>query len=169
MLLRPQDEEMFRELNDELRVQLDVGPRVIEASGIDGDQLRELLLDPPDDIVLVKALEAWSDSAFRSLDINRSKLERPGFVILWIARSGAERLLRYAPNLASWIGGSAFDIDPDLGLMTDEERRTRLAEMSRHYKLNDEDVIRMAQSGKLPSAPHFTEWLILLGRSDLAR
>ena len=35
--------------------------------------------------------------------------------------------------------------------------------------LMDEEVIERATNGDLPAEPHFAEWLVLLGRSELVK
>jgi hypothetical protein len=51
--------------------------------------------------------------------------------------------------------------------MTEEERQRRLADLAAHYKLDNEQVIRLAEARTLPPDPEFVEWLVLLGRGDL--
>ncbi len=51
--------------------------------------------------------------------------------------------------------------------MTDLERAERIAEFEAHFQMTSADVIERAQSGTLPTEPHFVEWLVLLDRGDL--
>ncbi len=169
LLKADQDAESFvEEFSDELEVQTASRPRVIAAGDLSVDQFLKALHRPADDVVLITGFEKWRGEAMRALDINRNRAERPGFVVFWLLRSGAERLLRNAPNIWSWIGGCVFAVEPDPGLMSEKERQKRLAALSRHYHLNNEKVVQMAQDGTLPADPEFTEWLILMGRPDLA-
>lgn len=160
---------LLRDLQDEFAVQLGEKLRILDAKGVSVTDLRDALQAPGDDIVLVHGLEEWNDSAMEALDISRSAFERSGFVILWLPMAGLVRLYQKAPNVKSWIGASAFLIGPDSGLMSEDERRTRLSELHEYYSLTDEEVIRQAEGGSLPADPEFVEWLILLGRPDLAR
>ena len=150
-------------------VQLKAEPRLVDAAGTTLASFRDLLHQPGGDVVVVRGLEAWNDAALAALDINRSAVERPGFVILWLARAHLDRFFRSAPNLASWIGGTIFQVGTDRGWMTEEHRRARLTELSSHYHLKPEDVIQMAANRSLPPDAAFVEWLVLLGREDLVK
>lgn len=154
-------------LREELETQLNVSLRVIEAAGRSREELVQKLRDPPDDVVLIRGLELWSDGEFESLDVMRSALARPGVVLLWARLNGLVRLFQRAPNLRSWIGGNVYGIDEDRGFMTSQERRVRLEALSQHFGLRDEEVVERAKSKSLPPDPEFVEWLILLGRADL--
>ena len=143
--------------------------RVIDVSRKSVSELCHLLHQPSHDGLLIQGLENWSDEQFQSLDIRRSSLSRQGFVVLWLTIDGVRRLFENAPNIRSWVGGSQFRAAPDPGWMSEEERRARLAALSDHYKLSDSDVIRMAETGTLPSDPEFAEWLVLLGRGELVQ
>ena len=169
VLIKPsKDTAVFEEeLREELDVQSGTPLRIIQARGENVDGLVSSLRNPNIDVVLLKGLEEWSDNALKTLDIRRSALNRPGLVILWLSPQGLARLFQQAPNIRSWIGGTGFPVDADLGFMTEEDRRERLLQLSSEYGLKDDQVISMAKSGKLPPDPHFAEWLILLGRAEL--
>ena len=154
-------------LRGELQAQLGVPMRVIESAGHSVEDLVQMLREPPDDIVLVKGLDLWSDGEFESLDVMRSALARPGIVLLWARLSGLVRLFQRAPNLRSWIGGNVVRIEEDRGFMTSDEVRLRLETLSKHFGLTDEQVVAQAKDKSLPPDPEFAEWLILLGRADL--
>jgi hypothetical protein len=141
--------------------------RVLDA--LDLTKLIELLRQPPDDVVLIRGLENWSDSQLEGLDVARGALTRPGIAILWLPLRGLARLFLRAPNIRSWIGGALFGIDADRGLVSDEERHEQLESLRRHYRLSDDEVVAQAESGSLPPDPEFVEWLILMGRPDLVR
>lgn len=169
VLIRPDTgtENDLDPLLEELQTQLGVPLRVIEAAGRSVENLLQMLRDPPDDVVLVKGLDLWSEGEFKSLDVMRSALGRPGVVLLWMRLSGLVRLFQRAPNLRSWIGGNVSRVDEDRGFMTSEERRVRLETLSQHFGLTDEEVVARAEKKSLPPDPEFVEWLILLGRADL--
>ena len=63
--------------------------------------------------------------------------------------------------------GEGFIVVPDSGLMTEAERQERLKELSKHFGLTGEEVVRKAEAGELPHEPEFVEWLVLLNRGDL--
>ncbi len=169
VLVEAADSRAFEDaLTEELRIQMQVGLRIIDAAKFDVSQLLEALRQPHDDIVLVQGMERWSDRKIEILDANRSAMARPGFVIIWLPDRGVSRLLEHAPNLLSWVGGNIFRLEPDGDVMSDIDRRTRLKALSEHYGLTDEQVIQRAQSGTLPLDPEFAEWLVLIGRGDLA-
>jgi hypothetical protein len=154
-------------LRAELQAQLSVPMRVIEAAGRSVEELLGMLRDPPDDLVVIKGLDLWSDVEFESLDVMRSALARPGIVLLWARLSGLVRLFQRAPNLRSWIGGNVFRIEEDRGFMRSDEIRVRLETLSKHFEMTDDQVVALAKTKSLPPDPEFVEWLILLGRADL--
>lgn len=171
VLLKPEDGEQnfLQDLAGELRVWLGAELRVIDVATGGVEHLTRLLQEPPEDVVLVRGLDGWGATEWEDLDLNRSALQRPGTVILWVSEPAMESLFRHAPNLRSWIGGSQFDAAPDPGLMTEQERGERLAQLSAHFGLADSEVIGLAQKGSLPGDPEFAEWLVLLGRGDLVK
>jgi hypothetical protein len=59
--------------------------------------------------------------------------------------------------------------DPDEGLLTDDERQQRILSFEDRYGLASAEIIKRAEAGKLPPDPEYGEWLLLLGRGDLAR
>jgi hypothetical protein len=97
----------------------------------------------------------------------RSALERTGPVVLWVAPDALARLTELAPNIRSFIGSSVFIAGPEPGIMTNNERETRLEELRQYYQISDQEIVRRAQAHELPPEPHFVEWLVLLGRGDL--
>lgn len=171
VLLKPaeREEDFLQDLAGELRVWLGAELRVIDMATGGVEHLTRQLQEPPGDVVLVRGLDGWGATDWEDLDLNRSALQRPGAVILWVSGPAMESLFRHAPNLRSWIGGSQFDAAPDPGLMTEGERRERLAQLCAHFGLADSQVIGLAQKGSLPADPEFAEWLVLLGRGDLVR
>lgn len=71
--------------------------------------------------------------------------------------------------------GKIFDVtdkpfNPEDGIagLNPEERRQRLEALATHYGMSDEEVIERAESDRLPTDPQLVEWLVLLGRGDLA-
>ncbi|MCS6954139.1 MAG: hypothetical protein RMK57_15430 [Bryobacterales bacterium] len=141
--------------------------RVLSVAGREPLEIREVLESPPDDIVVVYGFESFSQEDWQALDIHRDVLQREGPVVFWLSKKDANTLCRYAPNLRSLIGRSFFELGPEGGLMTEQERTKRLQVLAEHYGLTDQEVIRRAQAGELPRDPEFAEWLVLLGRGDL--
>ena len=76
-------------------------------------------------------------------------------------------MVRYAPNLASFIGGNVFAIGQDDGLLSEAEIAERLSQYRQHYAMTDKELIEKASKRQLPWEPEFAEWLALLGRGDL--
>lgn len=160
-------DEALQEFQHELSAYLEKPVRILDTSELPPADLRRQLHEPPDDTVLLGGLDGWGQSSWSSLDINRDGMEREGPLILWLSPTAASVLCQSAPNIRSFIGGSFFLLGPDRGIMTEEERVCRLAELADHYQLTSEQVIRMAQARTLPREPEFIEWLVLLGRGDL--
>jgi hypothetical protein len=114
--------------------------------------------------------EEWS-----KIDRDRSRLERlPGqtigvdssIAVLVLSKESFGALQSSAPDLTSWIGGSVFELAPEAALSS-TDREVRLAELRRWGNMTDDEVVRGATDGSLPSDPYFAEWLVLLGRGDL--
>jgi hypothetical protein len=154
-------------LQTELQSILQRPTRVIQVEPSTFEELRQALHEPEDDAVMLSSGTGLTPDKWRSLDIMRSALERAGPVVLWLSPGDLGDLADFAPNIRSFIGGSIFLAGPDGGLMTEEERQERLAELSEHFRMTAEEVVRKAEAGELPPEPEFVEWLVLLGRGDL--
>ncbi len=155
------------QLQTELQSILQKPSRVILLKPSTFEELREALHQPDDDAVVLSGGTGLTPEKWRSLDVMRSALERNGPVILWLAPGDIANLADYAPNIRSFIGGSIFFAGPDGGIMTETERQERLTELSQHFRLTGEEVVRKAEAKELPLEPEFVEWLVLLGRGDL--
>ena len=155
------------QLQTELQSILQKPARVIQLQPSTFEELREALHQPDDDAVILSGGAGLTPEKWRSLDIMRSALERKGPVILWLAPGDVANLTDQAPNIRSFVGGSIFLAGPDGGIMTETERQQRLKELSEHFGLTGEEVVRNAEARKLPHEPEFVEWLILLDRGDL--
>ena len=64
-------------------------------------------------ILVVSSLEHFSDEEWRHLDLLRSSLEREGTVVLVLGHRTARSMFRSAPHLASWIGGSTWEMNAE--------------------------------------------------------
>jgi hypothetical protein len=155
------------QLQTELQSILQKPSRVIQLEPSTFEELREALHQPDDDAVILSGGTGLTPEKWRSLDIMRSALERRGPVILWLSPGDVANLTEHAPNIHSFIGGSIFLSGPDGGIMTEAERQQRLKELSEHFGLTGEQVVRQAEARELPHEPEFVEWLVLLDRGDL--
>jgi len=169
VVLKPaqETEPALEAFEDELYVCLGGPVRFLDAGQLPVADLREQLHTPPDDVVVLGGLDNFNEERWTALDINRDGMARQGALVLWLSPAGAQALCRHAPNIRSFIGGSIFPLGPDGGIMPEAERRQRLADLAAHYKLDNEQVIQLAEDRKLPPDPEFAEWLVLLGRGDL--
>lgn len=141
--------------------------RLLDLKTVSSEQLVEALHNPGDDIAVLTANVGPEPELWSSLDLMRSALERRGPVVFWLPADCVAGLSEHAPNVRSFIGGSIFVVGPDGGLMTEEDRKKRLEELSKHYGLTNEEIVQRAEARTLSSEPHFIEWLALLGRGDL--
>ncbi len=154
-------------LQTELRSFLQLPTRVVPLETYSFEQLRDVLQQPSDDVVVLSTGADLAPERWSSLDVMRSALERASPVILWMVPNAVAGLVEFAPNIRSFIGPSIFMASPDGGIMTETERQNRLEDLAEHYGLSNEEVVRKAESKELPPEPHFVEWLVLLGRGDL--
>ena len=151
----------------DLSAVLDQPVRVVRSSGSSFERLRSELGESACDPVLISDLDQADAERWRALDVNRSAWLREGAVVLWLSAAGVTNLCSYAPNIRSIVGGSIFNLGTDGGAMTVAERDQQIADLESHFEMNSAEVIKQAESGVLPSEPHFVEWLVLLGRGDL--
>jgi hypothetical protein len=168
VVLRPfEEEDALANFIADLSAVLDQPVRVVRSSGSSFEQLRGDLNDPAGDPVLITDLDEADAERWRALDVNRSAWLREGAVVLWLSAAGVTNLCSYAPNIKSIVGGSIFNLGSDGGAMSAAERAQQIADLESHFGMNSAEVIRRAESGVLPTDPHFVEWLVLLGRGDL--
>ena len=168
VVLRPAEEEdALANFVADLSAVLDQPVRVVRSSGSSFERLRSELGESACDPVLISDLDQADAERWRALDVNRSAWLREGAVVLWLSAAGVTNLCSYAPNIRSIVGGSIFNLGTDGGAMTVAERDQQIADLESHFEMNSAEVIKQAESGVLPSEPHFVEWLVLLGRGDL--
>ena len=146
---------------------LDQPVRVVRSSGLSFEKLRGDLHEPAGDPVLITDLDEADAERWRALDVNRSAWLREGAVVLWLSAAAVTKLCSYAPNIKSIVGGSIFNLRSDGGAMSAAERDQQITDLEAHFKMSSAEVIKQAESGALPTEPHFVEWLVLLGRGDL--
>ena len=168
VVLRPAEEEdAMANFVADLSAVLDQPVRVVRSSGSSFERLRSELGESACDPVLISDLDQADAERWRALDVNRRAWLREGAVVLWLSAAGVTNLCSYAPNIRSIVGGSIFNLGTDGGAMTVDERDQRIADLESHFQMNSAEVIKQAESGMLPTDPHFVEWLVLLGRGDL--
>ncbi len=155
------------QLQTELQSILQTPARVIQLEPSTFEGLREALHQPGYDAVILSSGTGLKHERWRSLDIMRSALERKGPVILWLSAGDIANLTEHAPNIRSFVGASIFLAGPDGGIMTETERQERLKQLSEHFQLTDQEIVRRAEVGELSNEPEFVEWLVLLDRGDL--
>jgi hypothetical protein len=129
-------------------------------------RLVEELPESKADVLLVET-QGYAEQDWATLDSRRSSLKRAqGVVVFLTTFAGFTALMRAAPNLESWLGGSVFVYeDPDAGV--EELRARRLEALRSLFGKTDNQVVREAEEGRLPRDPQYAEWLSLLGRGDL--
>ncbi len=118
-------------------------------------------------VVLVGGLEGFSGLEWQSVDLMRGALEGPRTVVLIVSPTQLDLLVEHAPNLASWLAGGIWQLKDDVEELSDTEREQRLATLRASTGLSDDEVIASAIGGTLAREPQFSEWLLLLRRSDL--
>lgn len=118
------------------------------------------------DLVL-KETASLSEETLRALDFVRSRLDREGAVVIVLKLDTLRRLMRVAPNLASFIESFVAMLAPDAEQLTPVERESRLAALRAWAGLTDAVVVALASRGKLPHDPEYAEWLVLLGHGGL--
>ncbi len=138
--------------------------RTIESS----PSAARLLQDAPSIIgdVLLIGTAAYTEADWRLLDRRRSEFGREGVTVFLTSPGSFAMLMRVAPNLASWLGGSVFTYE-DIDAHAIEQRDPRLASLRTWSGKTDEEVLQAAEEGRLPRDPEYAEWLVLLGRGDL--
>ena len=168
VVLRPAEEEdALADFVADLSAVLDQPVRVVHSFGSSFEELRNDLNESAGDPVLIPDLDQADAERWLALDVNRSAWIREGAVVLWLSAAGVANLSSCAPNIKSLVGGSIFHLGTDGGAMTAAERDQRIADLESHFQMNSAEVIRQAESGVLPTEPHFVEWLVLLDRGDL--
>jgi hypothetical protein len=131
-------------------------------------QANENSISSETDYEIIWNVNHWTAADWKSLDYQRSQLDRHkqgGSFIL--SESMAKLMMSAAPNLASWIGSRVYKLILDAEILSNEDCEVRLQALRSQTGLSDEQVIQQAQAKQLPRDPEYGEWLVLLGRSDL--
>jgi len=117
--------------------------------------------------LVVSNLDSFTEAEWAHLDLLRTRLEHDGAIVLVIGDRSFSRLMRAAPNFASFLGGSLWRWEQSSSLLSPAEREARLEALRSWSGKTDADVITLAQEKRLPCDPEFAEWLVLLNRGDL--
>src|SRR5262249_5888270 len=117
-------------------------------------------------ILIVSGLDHFRPQDWRRVDHLRSRLAHDEAVILVVGYKTAENIVDLAPTLASWMAGWAWLLDTHAEELSAEEKEARLEALRKWANLTDAEVIQQAEDGRLPRAPEFAEWLVLLDRGD---
>lgn len=160
--------------DDVERIADELAEAVREVAGVEALRVR-VNVDAPDlvhevqrteSLLVISGLDALTPADWQRLDLLRSALRREAGVALVASRGAFEQLERHAPNLLSWFT-TVYELDEAAGVLTDDERRERIAALERWSGLSSAEAIARAESGKLPADPEYREWLVLLDRGDL--
>lgn len=129
------------------------------------------LIDRPHDVlVLLTGFATLTDEEWGHLDeLRSSRVVRNEPALFLMAPESRLKLVRHAPNMASFMGGVVFGFDEQSGRLTEDERKRRLADLQHQFGKTDEDMIEMARSGTVLDEPEYAEWLVLLNRGDLLK
>jgi hypothetical protein len=169
LLIAAQDyQALIPELQQEFAAETGNTPALIDAAQLSPEGLvQQLGSEQSRAVVLVYGLESWTDEQFRSLDINRSRLEMGQFLILKIDSENAGRFLSSAPNLRSYFASNIFVAEPDASNITAEAIQGRLSQLRSFYRMTDDELISKLSQQELTLDPEIIEWLVLIGRTDL--
>lgn len=116
--------------------------------------------------VLVIDTRTYDVHDWKLLDLRRSSLGREGVMVFVTTAASFDKLMRTAPNLASWLGGFVFSHE-DEAARIEEQRSQRLEALRAWAGKGDDEIVQAAEQGTLPRDPEYAEWLVLLGRGDL--
>jgi len=153
----------------DLQAALGSGVRSVEVREDRIAELRDHLLSPEDDMVVLTGTDKLSERGWIALDVNRSGLMRSGALVWVLDISSLSLLPALAPNLRSFFGGSFYMATASGVKMNAQEITESLQALERRFGLSSEEVVRRAERKELPPYPEFAEWLIFLGRGDLVR
>lgn len=157
------EEQVAESMRDELASLVDapvVHERILGADDVIAAAARH-----HENLLVLSGLSRLDAAGWRDLDVNRSRLERLAPTLLVVSSAAARTMPTSAPNLWSWIGDGVWRYEPEGGL-SDRAREQRLDELRRHFRFDDEELLRRARAGQLPKDPEIAEWLVLLGEGQ---
>jgi hypothetical protein len=141
--------------------------RVLNIQDLSFEDVQAHLHQPDADGVVLSGFQDFDPPIWSKWDVNRSRFQRPGPIVLLLTTAELSRFCSLAPNLRSFVGGSIFPLASSGGQLSEAEKSQRIQDLEKHYGTSSQDVIQRAQDGILPPEPQFVEWLVLLGRGDL--
>lgn len=128
--------------------------------------LRETFRDAQEGVCVAFGVSSFTSDDWSWADVSRSRFERSGTTVLLLDAAGLELLQRCAPNISSWVGGNACRL-VDAAPLDDEGVRARLDALREWSGKTDDEVIKLAEAGDLPTDPSYAEWITLLNRGEL--
>jgi inactivated superfamily I helicase len=117
--------------------------------------------------IVLFGVDRYSQADWRHVDLLRSQLLGSGTKVLLSGPEVIARMENWAPNLASLVGGSSWQLDPDADSLSPQECEARLQALRHAWHQTDAEVVAMAENKQLPPEPDYAEWLVLLGRGEL--
>jgi hypothetical protein len=120
-----------------------------------------------EDYILLWQFDSWQPEQWQQFDYTRSRFSHDKGGILLLTPNSAKQFQTYAPNFASWVGSRVYELQLGLEILTEAESQQRLEALQQFTGKTDLEVIRLAETGQLPTDPEYGEWLVLLGRGDL--
>ena len=102
------------------------------------------------------------------LESERSQLPQARQVVFVLTREAAAAIQEEAPHFASFLEAILPYAEDTMPILSEAECGLRLESLRVRMGLTDAEVIARAQAGRLPPDPEYAEWLVLLGREDLA-
>jgi hypothetical protein len=117
--------------------------------------------------ILLWQFDIWQQEQWQQFDYARSRFSHEKGGILLLTPHSAAQFQTYSPNFASWIGSRVYELQLGLEILTEVESQQRLEALQKFTGKTNVEVIRLAETGQLPTNPEYGEWLVLLGRGDL--
>jgi hypothetical protein len=115
--------------------------------------------------ILVAGIRGWSALEWQQLDLHRGRLAVEALVMV-MSETSVAGMVAEAPHLYSFISEPVRE-GPDEALLTDDERRQRIAALEASKGFSSDELIERAVAGESLTDPEYGEWLLLLGRGDL--
>jgi hypothetical protein len=160
-----QQQQALTELEESIPIFID---EVVTVVAITPD-LEALIhaIQASEEYILLWQFDSWQPEQWQQFDYARSRFSHDKGGIILLTPNSAAQFQTYAPNFASWIGSRVYDLQLGLEILTEAESQQRLAALHQFTGKTDAEVIRLAETGQLPTDPEYGEWLVLLGRGDL--
>jgi hypothetical protein len=160
-----QQEPALIELEESIPIFIDEAVKVIAITP-DVEELVHIV-QASESYILLWQFDIWQPEQWQQFDYARSRFSHDNGGIILLTPNSAAQLQTYAPNFASWIGSRVYDLQLGLEILTEAESQQRLKALQQFTGKTDAEVIRLAETGQLPTDPEYGEWLVLLGRGDL--